>query len=48
MWDNKSQRAFNELKKRFINILILIIFDPERQIVIKINISNYTIELYIS
>ena len=35
--------AFNRLKKLFIIALILVTFDPEREIIIKINVLRFVI-----
>lgn len=42
------QEAFEELKYKFTQAPILAIFDSEKQIVIKTDILDYVIEIYIS
>ena len=39
---------FKTLKERFIIALVLTIFDPKRKIILKTNISNFTIRVYLS
>ena len=47
-WGTATQSAFDTLKKRFMEAPILATFDPERQIVLEIDVSDYTIGIYIS
>jgi RNase H-like domain found in reverse transcriptase len=42
-WTKNEEIAFKELKRRFSETPILAIFDPEKHIVLKIDISDYTI-----
>jgi hypothetical protein len=42
-WTENEQLAFEELKKRFLKILILAIFNPELPIVLKTDVSDYAI-----
>ena len=38
---SKARQAFLQLKKAFAKVLILISFDPKKEIIVKTNISNY-------
>jgi RNase H-like domain found in reverse transcriptase/Reverse transcriptase (RNA-dependent DNA polymerase) len=42
-WTKNQQFVFDELKKRFLEALILTIFNPEKPITLKINASDYAI-----
>src|SRR5450755_4003971 len=46
-WTENKQFAFKELKRRFSEIPILTIFDPEQPIVVKTDTSNYAIGAYL-
>jgi RNase H-like domain found in reverse transcriptase len=47
-WTENEKITFKELKRRFSEAPILTIFDLEEHIVLKINISDYTIGACIS
>ena len=47
-WNPEAQKAFEELKQRFIESPILAFFDPEREIVIETDASDHTIAGVIS
>jgi RNase H-like domain found in reverse transcriptase len=47
-WTKNEKIAFKELKRRFLEALILAIFDPEEYIVLEIDISDYAIGACIS
>jgi hypothetical protein len=47
-WIKNEEIAFRELKRRFLETPILVIFDLEEHIVLKIDASDYTIEACIS
>ena len=42
-WNPEAQKAFEELKQRFIESPILAFFDPEREVVIETDASDHTI-----
>jgi RNase H-like domain found in reverse transcriptase len=46
-WIENQQFAFDEFKRRFSEIPVLTIFDPEKPIILKIDASDYTIGAYI-
>jgi hypothetical protein len=48
IWEIVAKSTFQELKKKFILALILATFDLERQIMLKIDILDYIISIYIS
>jgi hypothetical protein len=43
VWIKNEETAFKELKRQFLKAPILAIFDLEKHIVLKINISDYAI-----
>jgi len=47
-WTENKEIAFKELKRRFSKAPILAIFNPEKHIVLKIDISDYAIGACIS
>ena len=47
-WSLKAQKAFDELKKRFTSQSILVSFNPEKPITLKMNASDRAIEACIS
>jgi hypothetical protein len=47
-WTKNEKIAFKELKRRFLKAPILAIFNPEKHIVLKTNISDYAIGVCIS
>jgi hypothetical protein len=47
IWEKNEQAAFIELKRRFSEIPILAIFNPELPIILKIDVSDYAIGAYI-
>jgi RNase H-like domain found in reverse transcriptase len=47
-WGTAAESAFQELKKKFTIALILATFDPERQIILEIDASDYVIDMCIS
>ena len=42
-WTENEQFVFEELKRRFLEILILAVFDSELSIILKTNASDYAI-----
>jgi RNase H-like domain found in reverse transcriptase len=47
-WTENEETAFKELKRRFSEAPILAIFDPEKHIILKTDISDYAIGACIS
>jgi hypothetical protein len=47
-WTENEKITFKELKRRFLEMPILAIFNPEEHIVLKINVSDYAIGVCIS
>jgi hypothetical protein len=47
-WTKNEKTAFKELKRRFLEMPILTIFDPKEHIVLKINASDYAIGVCIN
>jgi RNase H-like domain found in reverse transcriptase len=43
IWTENEQLVFEELKRRFLEIPILAVFNPELPIVLKTNASDYAI-----
>jgi hypothetical protein len=43
VWTENEKITFKELKRQFLETPILAIFDPEKYIVLKIDISDYAI-----
>jgi hypothetical protein len=48
VWTENEEIAFKELKRRFLEMPILAIFNPEEHIILKINASDYAIGACIS
>ncbi len=48
MWTEKAEKAFKKLKKLFIFQSILIMFESEKLIMLKMNMSNKAIETCIN
>jgi hypothetical protein len=48
VWTENEEIAFKKLKRRFSEMSILAIFDLEKHIVLKINVSDYAIGACIS
>jgi hypothetical protein len=48
VWEEKSQKAFNTLKKAFIRAPILLTFDPEKEIVIETDSLDYALRAVLS
>ena len=42
-WTSKANKAFKKLKQKFLKDTILVIFNPQKPLIIEIDISNYTI-----
>jgi RNase H-like domain found in reverse transcriptase len=42
-WIENQQFAFDKFKRRFLKALVLAIFEPEKSIILKINIFDYAI-----
>jgi RNase H-like domain found in reverse transcriptase len=48
VWTENEKTVFKKLKRQFLKAPILTIFDLEKHIVLKIDISDYAIGAYIS
>ncbi|MBN6743059.1 hypothetical protein JKG47_21740 [Acidithiobacillus sp. MC6.1] len=46
-WTEKAREAFDALKERFTTAPILVTFDPERQIILKTDVLDFTIKAYL-
>jgi RNase H-like domain found in reverse transcriptase len=42
-WTENQQFAFDKLKRRFLETLVLTIFNPKKSITLKIDVSDYAI-----
>ena len=41
-------KAFEKLKNKFILMFMLVLFDPEKKLILKTNVSNQALESYLS
>jgi hypothetical protein len=48
VWNNKAQIAFEALKKAFSEVSILIIFDPEKEITVETDVSDFALGAVLS
>jgi type IV secretory pathway ATPase VirB11/archaellum biosynthesis ATPase len=47
-WTKNEKTVFKKLKRRFLETPILVIFDSKKYIILKTNVSDYAIGVYIS